>query len=271
MISAALGVAVASAPWGAWPSAWVISNGALEVVVVPEVGRVMSIRRPGGPNLLWTSPGTDSGGWRNWGGDKAWPAPQELWSWPPEAAYDGEPWEVRRAPRGVLMRSLRPAAKTGAMFERRIALHPTLPEVEFTTILANGGKEAREMSPWQVMQIARPERAWLPREGFAPYDWNEEKELARVLEDRVEVRPGKAAAKFGSGSPEGWVAIAAQGEVLELRARWFAWGRYPDEGRAQQLFLSAPDQGYGELELAGELRLLQPGESSRLDAVLRLR
>src|SRR5262245_58121782 len=96
----------------------VLRNQAAEVVIVPEIGRVMRFTLRGaaggrggasgqadeaasGP--FWTAPGigkelpADAEGWRNYGGDKTWPAPQSDWAkvagrgWPPPAGFDAAP------------------------------------------------------------------------------------------------------------------------------------------------------------------------------------
>jgi hypothetical protein len=87
--------------WQAMP----LRNRHTEVVVVPAIGRVMSLGFAGdggrsdpfwrhdrlAPNLTG-----DENGWINYGGDKAWPAPQSDWErtfgkgWPPPATFDAD-------------------------------------------------------------------------------------------------------------------------------------------------------------------------------------
>lgn len=61
----------------------------VEMVIVPDINRIVRFGRPGGPNLLWVDPEAENGPampWKNWGGEKLWFWPQERW---PEL---GSPW-----------------------------------------------------------------------------------------------------------------------------------------------------------------------------------
>ena len=92
--------------------ALVLRNRAVEVTVVPAIGRIMQIALGGGDGRatqapLWSHPsigpdlGGDENGWINPGGDKAWPAPQSRWEavvgkgWPPPRTFDASPYEAR--------------------------------------------------------------------------------------------------------------------------------------------------------------------------------
>lgn len=88
-----------------WADCLVVSNGKVEAVIVPAIGRVMQFRFAGeseGPfwenrQLDGTPPDANSSEWGNFGGDKSWPAPQAEWGkitgrgWPPPAAFDSQP------------------------------------------------------------------------------------------------------------------------------------------------------------------------------------
>src|SRR6478609_1118331 len=96
------GVTLNPGQWRGW-EARVLRNPVAEVTVVPAIGRVMQFRlldgkEPGG--AFWSHPALgptlapDENGWINFGGDKAWPAPQKEWErtagrgWPPPATFD---------------------------------------------------------------------------------------------------------------------------------------------------------------------------------------
>lgn len=60
-----------------WQDCYRLSNGTVEVVVVPSVARIMHYGFFGEPNVLWVNPATEGvpvkpGEWPNHGGDKAW-------------------------------------------------------------------------------------------------------------------------------------------------------------------------------------------------------
>src|SRR5436305_1962851 len=50
------GVAVERVDYRGWPGCFRLTNGTVEVVVVPQVGRAMRYGPAGGPNLLWENP-----------------------------------------------------------------------------------------------------------------------------------------------------------------------------------------------------------------------
>jgi len=88
-----------------WP-AMSLQNGRLEVVVVPAIGRIVSLEFAGdggASDPIWRhgqlgpALAPDENGWINFGGDKAWPAPQADWErmvgkgWPPPPTFDAKP------------------------------------------------------------------------------------------------------------------------------------------------------------------------------------
>src|SRR3982750_3663343 len=92
---AAKPMSVEKTAYQGWPEAYRLSNGTVDVVVVPAIGRIMRYGPVGRQNLLWktprpagkpASPGKE---WANFGGDKVWPWPQDDWpqragrAWPP--------------------------------------------------------------------------------------------------------------------------------------------------------------------------------------------
>ncbi len=100
-----------------WRDALKLSNGVVDVVVVPQIGRILAFQYCGQPqtNPLYENPDwrgktiadTDPTNWANFGGDKAWPAPQSDWplhalrAWPPEQVLDGAPQIAQIIPNGV--------------------------------------------------------------------------------------------------------------------------------------------------------------------------
>jgi hypothetical protein len=81
-----------------WANSVTVNNGLVEAVIVPTIGRVQQFRFLGdtngafweNPSLYGQNPSTSS--YQNFGGNKAWPAPQYGWGggwWPPPAGFDG--------------------------------------------------------------------------------------------------------------------------------------------------------------------------------------
>src|SRR5437899_837082 len=96
-IAAANSVSVLKTNYHGWSNAIVISNGKAEVIVVPEIGRIMQFRLAGdmdgpffeNPALFGQRGDPGAKEWLNFGGDKTWPSPQSEWpkiaprGWPP--------------------------------------------------------------------------------------------------------------------------------------------------------------------------------------------
>lgn len=116
-VHAAPAVTVTRLTWHGWPDALRLSNGVVEAIVVPTIGRITSFRLVGHPesdpifmNRDWagkTVADADPTTWATFGGDKLWPSPQSEWpkhnvrGWPPDQAFDGDPENARILPNGV--------------------------------------------------------------------------------------------------------------------------------------------------------------------------
>ena len=81
-----------------WNNSVTVNNGLVEAVIVPTIGRVQQFRFLGDTNgALWEDPSLwgqnpSTTSYKNFGGDKAWPAPQYGWApgwWPPPTGFDG--------------------------------------------------------------------------------------------------------------------------------------------------------------------------------------
>ena len=110
-------VTVTRLTWHGWPNSIRLTNGMVEAVVVPAIGRITSFRLVGRPetdpifmNKDWegkTVADADPATWAAFGGDKLWPSPQSDWTkhnvrgWPPDQTFDGDPENARILPNGV--------------------------------------------------------------------------------------------------------------------------------------------------------------------------
>jgi hypothetical protein len=79
-----------------WTGSVLLSNGLVEAIIVPEVGRIMQFRMAGETGPFWENSQILGGApspniWNqfpgSFGGDKSWPAPQSLWGWPPPRGF----------------------------------------------------------------------------------------------------------------------------------------------------------------------------------------
>jgi hypothetical protein len=278
------GVKVTTEKYEIWPGSFRISNGSVDLVVVPKVGRIMRFGEVGHPNLLWEGERVNDlapavGAWINWGGDKVWPAPQDTWGWPPEQEYDGAAWDVQAIPNGVHMASKARSAKLGLRFERTILLKPGANSAEIrNTLINNSGKTVR-LAVWEVCQVNDPEECILPiwKSKSHPNGWKvygDDKVDAFVRERGGELhvtRDPLRGLKYGSGSPQGSITAVVGGYTISVKSVFDESAEYPDGGNAQQLYTSPDPTKYAELELSGPLTSLAPGQSASITVTMSLR
>ncbi len=153
-----------------WHDALKLSNGVVEAVVVPQLGRVLRFQFSGRPETdpLYEDPawagktGADAGlnTWANFGGDKAWPAPQSGWpallghAWPPDKALDGSPYYAEILPDGVRLTSP-VSVPFAARIVRAITLRRGEARVYFAQSLIKDPQApaAVPLGFWQITQV----------------------------------------------------------------------------------------------------------------------
>lgn len=152
-----------------WSDAYRLSNQETEVVVVPQVGRIMRYALTGEKNVLWEDqqlegqPGSRDA-WRNFGGDKVWLWPEAKWLDQSECGWC-PPYECAQAPhRAEIVDSstLRiisaPVAGYGVRIVREISLAPTGSRVLIRSRLESAGKPGPfPLAVWSVAQLPPPD------------------------------------------------------------------------------------------------------------------
>ncbi len=261
-----------------WPGAYQLSNGTVDLVFVPQIGRIMRYGYSGEKNFLWENPALagktiapegEQKEWVNYGGDKLWPAPQDRWGWPPDPYLDRGPHAVEVLEGRRLRVTGTRSPRTGLRFIREISLARTGSEVTLRNTLVNTGSQAARWSVWEVAQVDAPDEACLPlhRNGRFPEGFLIFKnsppvpETLRVTRDRACLRrhPGRGG-KIGGDSPEGWAAARAGGLRMTVSARYERGREYPDGGCAQEIWSNPDPLPYMELELLSPLQDLAPGK-----------
>jgi hypothetical protein len=281
--AAAAEVKVEQVEYHGWADSYRLSNGTIEVTVVPKIGRVMRYGYAGKDNLLWENPALAGkapvkGEWNNYGGDKVWPAPQSFWNWPPDPDLDGSAWTAEQITNGVRITS--PVSKKYKLrFVREITLDAYGTQVHFRNRLDNLGPR-REISPWQITQLDDPFSVFIPLESTAqnPKGW-------RLLVGSAlnptfhELTPGglrikrspTAAYKFGTYSSKGEITASQRGQtVFHMSTRIYRGQKYPDGGSPLELFTSGDPAKYVEVELLGPLGRIDTGEGAVLETTWRL-
>ena len=262
-----------------WPGAYRLSNGTVELVYVPQVGRIMRYAYFGGKNVLWENekllgqtpdPQQASKEWVNFGGDKLWPAPQDRWGRPPDPHLDGVAEEVRLLGGNRLSATGQVSPRSGIRFIREIALARSGTGVTLKNTLVNVGARPVEWSVWEVAQVDDPEVACLPvhREGRFPAGYFQFKDnppdpaLLTVRDGDVCLRrhPTRGA-KIGGDSPAGWTSAMVGGVRFQVSARYEPGREYPDGGCAQEIWSNPDPYRYMELELLSPLQTIPAGGS----------
>ena len=163
------GVTIRRVNYKGWQDAICLSNGMVEVVVVPSVARIMRYGYVGGPNILWENP-TVAGKpipLRTWaagggtGGDKIWPWPQDEWGtlfgsdWPPPAGADQAPYQAEIVAHDTLRMISPPIVPLGLRIVRDIRLYDSGTEVSITSrfVKYRDRGTPNPIAVWAVTQV----------------------------------------------------------------------------------------------------------------------
>ena len=299
-------VTVTQISWHGWPQAVRLSNGVVEVVVVPQIGRVMAFEFTGHPetNPLYENPDwTPSrnhipkpGEWANYGGDKVWPAPQSDWpryighDFPPDRAFDGLPETVHLLPSGL--RLVSPMSREfGLHIERTLTLRPGEPRLYLTQTLIRtqpGTAPDRSLAVWAITQVSGDGVFVLPLPALsaartspfplgyqslssppvAPPFWRAMVVRGRrvLLGRRDPVNSHKVATK----ARDGWLVHVSDTGIVFTEYSAIAPGVYPDDNSPGEVYSNAGDSNYLEMETLGPLAPVRPGHSLTTQIVWRL-
>ena len=274
-------------PFMGWSNAYRLANGALEVVVVPEVGRIVHLAQPGKPNLLTLQeahhgfvPALEGEpDWKNIGGEWLWPVAQSRWvdiqgrDWPPPPVLGDRPWQASAwigadgAARTRMTQSY--AEPIEVQVRRTIALDPERARLTIDQRLSRTADSRFPVALWQLLQVATPSRVYLPVEADSIFENGYrsffDPPAPEIMERHHDVlvldteAPGEF--KLGSDSPRTWIAARTAGLLLLLRAEAEETAPpYPDGGCTLQVY-SNRGLGYAEIETLSIERDLAVNES----------
>jgi hypothetical protein len=281
------GISITRIAWHGWPDCYLLSNGCIEAIVVPAIGRVMQLRLAGDEaGTFWENRTLDGRlhqtgphEWCNFGGDKCWPAPQSSWplllgrDWPPPMAFDSMPMEAVATRDGVSLSSAIDQ-DFGIQVVRHVELDPAQPimriRTEFRKLLGYPVK----VSIWTVTQMREPERiyALLPVDskfvrGYIPLLNAEPAGLKRENHMLSLVRHPRAYVKIGVEATS--LAWVGRNCVVRIDAD-VEVGEYPDGGCVTQIYTNPNPQPYVELETLGPLKKLSAGDEIEQTTVYTL-
>jgi hypothetical protein len=286
-------VTVSQGSFDGWDALF-LRNRAAEVTVVPAIGRIMQIALRNGDGVatqgpFWSHPGIgpdlggDENGWINFGGDKAWPAPQSRWEaivgkgWPPPKTFDASPFETKvvsvigaTGDQVEILSAVDPAY--GVRVRRTIALDPAAPIVTVETCYEKVEGEPIRIGVWTITQLASPERLFMrlpARSTFSggyglrlpapPKDLLVDGRLLSLARD-----PAAKTMLASDGDALLWVGSSADLLIEAVNDPHDSSGEWPDGAHAQIYTSSDEALPYVELELLSPLRDLRIGERASL-------
>ncbi len=262
--------------------AYKLTDGKTEAVVVPEIGRIMRFGKVGGPNLLWNLTGSPAKeGWKNYGGDKTWLAPQSSWkafhgsdNWPPDSAFDGKAHQAEVLSGGKV-RLTSPLSPTGIRLTRTMYFADNGDFVIEQMARKERGAPLRA-SIWSITQTVPGEAVFLPTSSKSTYPGHYHpfgkvgiaQKVALVKPNLLRIIPAGegGGAKFGVDAPVSSIASIRDG-VAFVQKSPKPRGIYPDaEGGAgfpvEIFVLGDPNSFYVEMELLGPLKTFAVGGKS---------
>lgn len=286
---------VARIAYHGWTGAYRISNGTVDLVFVPQVGRILRFGFVGGPNVLFENPALRGRltsrasavkSWPNYGGDKLWPAPQSVWKWPPDPWIDSAPQTVRALGPYAIRVTGQTSPKYGIRFVREIRLSRRGARVTIRNWLQNRSAVPVRWSIWQITQMATgvPSRSTIhnptskivilaplqPRSHFpVGYHIFPNSELypgeAQVNGHELRLVPDpRASFKIGTDSRAGRVEARTGGLLFRCWQTTRRGASYPDGGCPQEVYANAAPLAYVELELLGPMHKIGPGGQAEL-------
>lgn len=293
-----------------------LKNQMLEVVAVPEIGGRMMQFKLGPHDFVFRNPellgkrftfeehagdGTILN-WKNYGGEKVWPAPQGWnhagqWAGPPDPVLDGGRYtaEMNTPQASIRMVSPPDTQRTGLRVTREITLYEDDARLQFNLCFENMIERPIQWSIWQIAQLdcaldrdgkmIPNNNCWLyiPTNQHPPYQVMFGDKNPQL---HGEIAPGLMAVEFlgivgkiGVTNTAGWVAFADQTNdfVACIRFDYQQGMEYPDGGASIECWTESPgasspipirSPGYlMEAEILSPLFTLQPGESKNFTTV----
>jgi hypothetical protein len=289
-VAAPTGISVEKITFRGWKDAWRLSNRACELIVVPQISRVMYFGLNGGENLIWVAPTANGQSycgpgsvWRNLGGDKIWPEPQSVWNWPPPYYFDNAPSDIEPIPAGIRLKTGSVAPHLGCVCVREFTLDAESARVNIRQRFEKSEGDPIALTVWNVTQVSKPAYALLPlgAEDEAKRRYREladsklEAPYFGVHETVLSLRNHEIYTKVGvspdSDGINGWVAAVYPTCMLVESRNIQKSATYPDNNCHAELFSSSPEVGpYVELEMLSPLKTLKAGESLEDDMVWQI-
>lgn len=228
------------------------SNRLIGLSAVPGLGgRVIDLsladtpvfyRNPRFRGKAKSTPASEAGAWKNYGGSKVWPAPQ---GWSSEGQWPGPPdrtidcgsyrWQARVDPASVTIHLESPPDEyTGISLAREIRLCAGTSTVDLLHTIENTSRRPVRWSIWQVTQVDASQglEIVVPASGFHQTFGDEPYRAVHFHagENRVRVEYQDQVAKLAVEANQGWFAVLdrARGFVFAETFPRISGAHYPD-------------------------------------------
>jgi hypothetical protein len=276
-IEASAPVSIAKITYRGWAGSYLLSNGIIEAVVVPAIGRIMQLRLVGdATGTLWENSEldgkvhhADSEEWLNFGGDKCWPAPQSEWqqhqdrAWPPPTGFDPAPMHAE-VTGNTLELSSAVESGWGIQVVRRIELKADQSVLRIQTEYRKLHGTPVKVAVWSITQMQEPERVCMLLDPQSKLPGNYVHLLAaEPAELRIQgsvlsfERHRRAFTKIGSdGSSLAWIGANC---VVRIDVEAMP-GNYTDGGCHTEIYTNPDPLPYVELETLGPLTKMSIGD-----------
>jgi len=271
-------VSVSRVNYRGWRDSYRMTNGDVEVVVVPQIARIMGYAAAGGQNVLWFNDAlprrrigrTPPADYPNYGGHKLWVAPQDAWTWPPHLELDRGACTVQVRVDGSLRMIGTPSPEAGVRFDREIRLAPTGTGVEVKQIMVNVSDGPVRWAIWDVTQASTGGVGFVPLGQGARWRTGDGAPLSDQwgrVGDVLLLRAAGTTEKVFISGPPGCLGCAQGGWVF-LKTFDVAPEPPPDPETPREVWVGTG--GFMELEIVGPAVELEPGESATLAETWRL-
>jgi hypothetical protein len=280
-------ITVTKTNYQGWPDSWVLSNGEVEAVIVPAVGRVMQFRFKGEENTFWENakmsgkaPNPIAKEWENFGGDRTWPAPQSDWEnttgsdWPPPLGFDSI--AVQAQVKGNEVTLIYPIDPFyGIRTYRRIRLDAKKAVMTISTTFEKVKGHPKDVAVWVITQLRDPVAVYaaLPQPSMFPEGYNKQSEQLPAnlkVENGIIslIRDPQKSHKIGcDASTLLWVGKKVAVRVDSPRVTGVS---YPDQESSAEIFTSADPDAFIELEFLSPLKTLKIGQRMHLTTTYTL-
>ncbi len=259
-----------------WKNSLRIRNRTAEVVVVPDIGRVMSFRLTGGRNVFWEDCSLDGqrGDWEakewvNFGGDKTWPSPEAEWSdytgrkeWRPPPAFDSLPVQATIEGSDLILTSpIDPFYQMRTI--RRVHLYSNI--LQIATSYERVAGAPSKIGVWVITQFKNPVAVYVPTKTnsifpqghfvFGNQPWPQ----LQVTNQHIRItRDPKAPHKMGCDAEQ--LLWMGEKEMCLVSSERDSAAEYPDRGSSAEVYTNPDPREYVELEFLGPLTVMEPSD-----------